>query len=122
MVVEPEGGGPAHPAQDHNCTRCPSACVKPDSDEGRRIHQVRPGAMAVVVDPDGAVFSSMDLDPAAEIFYELLTPAMPEEKFATGAETAQGDTPMCPKCGKPATWVEAYKRWYCYTCQEYLDV
>ena len=78
--------------------------------------------MAVVVDPDGAVFSSMDLDPAAEIFYELLTPAMPEEKFATGAETAQGDTPMCPKCGKPATWVEAYKRWYCYTCQEYLDV
>ncbi len=27
----------------------------------------------------------------------------------------------CPKCGKPATWIEEYKRWYCYNCQEYLE-
>jgi len=27
---------------------------------------------------------------------------------------------ICPKCGKPATWIEQYKRWYCYNCREYL--
>ncbi len=26
----------------------------------------------------------------------------------------------CPKCGKPATWIEQYQRWYCYECEEYL--
>ena len=35
--------------------------------------------------------------------------------------STQKATPMCPKCGKPATWIEAYKRWYCYSCQEYLE-
>ena len=30
------------------------------------------------------------------------------------------NTPLCPRCGKPATWVEEYKRWYCYECKEYL--
>lgn len=28
--------------------------------------------------------------------------------------------PACPKCGKPATWIEQYQRWYCYDCKEYL--
>ena len=36
-------------------------------------------------------------------------------------EPLQEGTPLCPKCGKPATWIEAYKRWYCYSCQEYLE-
>jgi hypothetical protein len=27
---------------------------------------------------------------------------------------------MCPKCGKPATWVAQYNRWYCYTDQQYV--
>ena len=30
-------------------------------------------------------------------------------------------TPLCPNCGKPATWIEAYKRWYCYSCQGYME-
>ena len=30
------------------------------------------------------------------------------------------NAPMCPKCGRPANWVEQYKRWYCYDCKEYL--
>ncbi len=30
-------------------------------------------------------------------------------------------TPLCSNCGKPATWIEAYNRWYCYSCQEYLE-
>ena len=27
---------------------------------------------------------------------------------------------ICPWCGKPATWIEQYKRWYCYNCGKYL--
>jgi hypothetical protein len=26
----------------------------------------------------------------------------------------------CPRCGKPATWVAQYNRWYCYGCQQYV--
>lgn len=28
---------------------------------------------------------------------------------------------ICPHCGKPATWITQYQRWYCYNCQKYLD-
>ncbi len=28
--------------------------------------------------------------------------------------------PKCPYCGKEATWIPEYQRWYCYTCQDYL--
>lgn len=27
---------------------------------------------------------------------------------------------MCPSCGKQATWIQQYKRWYCYNCKKYL--
>jgi hypothetical protein len=26
----------------------------------------------------------------------------------------------CPTCGGPATYIQAYERWYCYNCGEYL--
>lgn len=29
-------------------------------------------------------------------------------------------TPQCPTCGKEATWIEQYKRWYCHNCKSYL--
>jgi ssDNA-binding Zn-finger/Zn-ribbon topoisomerase 1 len=29
-------------------------------------------------------------------------------------------TNKCPKCGKPATYIEKYSRWYCYDCKAYL--
>ncbi len=74
---------------------------------------------AIAVESGSAVFSSMDLDTATEIVYELMTPAMPEEKALT--EEAAAQVPKCSKCGKPVTWVEQYKRWYCYSCQEYLE-
>jgi hypothetical protein len=28
--------------------------------------------------------------------------------------------PMCPRCGKPATWVPQYGRYYCYTDSVYI--
>jgi sporulation protein YlmC with PRC-barrel domain len=29
-------------------------------------------------------------------------------------------TPNCPICGKPATWIPQYQRWYCYNDKKYL--
>lgn len=26
----------------------------------------------------------------------------------------------CPRCGRPATWIAQYSRWYCYTDQQYV--
>lgn len=26
----------------------------------------------------------------------------------------------CPTCGKPATWIKQYNRWYCYEDKKYL--
>ena len=28
--------------------------------------------------------------------------------------------PVCPTCGKPAKWIKAYSRWYCYQDKKYL--
>jgi len=28
-------------------------------------------------------------------------------------------TPLCPKCGRPLTYIKEYDRWYCYNCKEY---
>lgn len=25
----------------------------------------------------------------------------------------------CKECGKPLTYIEQYKRWYCYSCEKY---
>lgn len=27
---------------------------------------------------------------------------------------------ICPSCGKKATWIQQYKRWYCYNCKKYI--
>ncbi len=27
---------------------------------------------------------------------------------------------MCPRCGRPATWIGQYSRWYCYNDQQYV--
>lgn len=34
--------------------------------------------------------------------------------------TTEAKPPLCPQCGKPATWIKVYKRWYCYNCKRYL--
>jgi len=50
------------------------------------------------------------------------------ERVAT--ERARGDSPapsdekeprirMCPRCGRPLKWIEAYKRHFCYSCKKY---
>ena len=48
---------------------------------------------------------------------ELSTYAMPAQAPPMGAPMA---APACPKCGKAATWVAQYNRWYCDTDRQYL--
>ncbi|RLE85904.1 MAG: hypothetical protein DRJ39_00795 [Thermoprotei archaeon] len=56
------------------------------------------------------------------------TPAAPvEEKKKKGfklpllKKEEPEEAKICPFCGKPATWISQYKRWYCYNCQKYID-
>ncbi len=67
-----------------------------------------------------ATWASVELDKVAEILSELFTPVGAPPSITPASP--QDSTPVCPQCGKPATWVEEYKRWYCYTCEDYLDV
>ncbi len=48
-----------------------------------------------------------DLFPAY-LFEEERTPLSPPQQY-----------PICPGCGQELTWVEEYRRWYCYRCQQY---
>lgn len=50
---------------------------------------------------------------------EIPKPVTPVVAQPTAATTQPG-VPVCPKCGKPGTWVPQYKRYYCYTCKMYL--
>jgi sporulation protein YlmC with PRC-barrel domain len=34
--------------------------------------------------------------------------------------TAQQAQPTCPTCGGPLTYIQQYKRWYCYKDQKYV--
>jgi sporulation protein YlmC with PRC-barrel domain len=33
---------------------------------------------------------------------------------------AQSQTPTCPKCGGPLTYITQYQRWYCYRDKKYV--
>lgn len=39
---------------------------------------------------------------------------------AAAAQTASTTQPVCHSCGKPLTYIEQYKRWYCYNEQKYV--
>ena len=44
---------------------------------------------------------------------------IPED--ATDKEKDEEATKVCPKCGGEPKYVEQYKRYYCYTCNEYME-
>jgi len=48
---------------------------------------------------------------------EVTPPATLTETTVT---TPTAEAKICPTCGQPATWIEQYKRWYCYNCKKYL--
>jgi endogenous inhibitor of DNA gyrase (YacG/DUF329 family) len=41
--------------------------------------------------------------------------------FARGGKKPSEMSRFCPTCGKKATWVDEYQRWYCYNDKKYLD-
>lgn len=43
-------------------------------------------------------------------------PYQPQYQAPPAAPAAQ----ICPTCGRPATYVQQYNRWYCYNCRKYL--
>jgi sporulation protein YlmC with PRC-barrel domain len=72
------------------------------------------------------------LKPEYKVPEELLTPPAAAPAAAPAAPAPQAERPrfsifrrveqkICPYCGKPATWIPQYQRWYCYNCQRYID-
>ncbi len=47
-------------------------------------------------------------------------PAAPRGAPTKAAPPSGQQAKYCAECGQPATWVEQYKRWYCYRCKKYL--
>jgi len=69
---------------------------------------------------------SQPVTPAAGVSAQPVTPtpAVREEEKGFKLPFIGGkkeEARICPQCGKPATWIPQYKRWYCYNCQKYLD-
>jgi hypothetical protein len=89
------------------------------------------------VGAESVVVAAVDLDKAGELLVELFKPvgappvaapvkeapraAKAEPVAAPAVGHAKPKVRYCPSCGQPATWIEQYKRWYCYSCQKYLE-
>jgi len=37
-----------------------------------------------------------------------------------GMQPQQSQTPICPTCGGPLTYIQQYQRWYCYKDKKYV--
>ena len=48
-------------------------------------------------------------------------PALQPEQKPKLPFLRKAERKTCPYCGKPATWIPQYQRWYCYNCQRYID-
>jgi hypothetical protein len=54
--------------------------------------------------------------PAASPAYGYAAPAA----AAPAPAAAPAGPPICPKCGRPTTYIAEYQRYYCYTDQQYV--
>ncbi|MBD3284667.1 hypothetical protein GF395_04485 [Candidatus Uhrbacteria bacterium] len=69
-------------------------------------------------------WAAIDLDKASELMKELFTPVGAPSVVVpkpTQAPETSSDAKICSLCGQEATWIEQYQRWYCYSCQRYLE-
>jgi sporulation protein YlmC with PRC-barrel domain len=60
---------------------------------------------------------------AAGDFVVLKAPAGQTQPFGTqtmGGQPQQTQTPTCPTCGGPLTYIQQYQRWYCYKDKKYV--
>lgn len=89
-----------------------------------------PGGTSLEVpwDKVAAVKDIILLKEAVELPPEAIQPATAIPEAAVSAPRPKIEIPflkrreerICPYCGKPATWIPQYQRWYCYNCQRYL--
>jgi len=53
--------------------------------------------------------------------YVILKPATSKpQSFGTQTVGQQAQTPTCPTCGGPLTYIQQYQRWYCYKDNKYV--
>jgi sporulation protein YlmC with PRC-barrel domain len=60
---------------------------------------------------------------AAGDFVVLKAPTGQTQSFGTqtvGGQPQQTQTPTCPTCGGPLTYIQQYQRWYCYKDKKYV--
>jgi len=90
-----------------------------------------PGGTTLEVpwDKVAAVKDIVLLKEKVELPPEALKPAVPAAP-TPGAPAAprislpsifRRERKLCPRCGQPATWIPQYQRWYCYSCQQYIE-
>lgn len=71
--------------------------------------------------PPGYAGSAPMMAPGSPYMAQPMQPMQPVQPMQPMA--APGAPPagvVCPKCGKPATFVPQYNRYYCYTDQQYV--
>lgn len=59
---------------------------------------------------------------ADKILTQMPEHAASERNRGGSSEASEDGEPgirMCPRCGRPLKWVEAYKRHFCYSCKKY---
>jgi sporulation protein YlmC with PRC-barrel domain len=52
--------------------------------------------------------------------FVLLKPTSQVQSFGTQPMGQQSQTPTCPTCGGPLTYIQQYQRWYCYKDKKYV--
>ncbi len=66
---------------------------------------------------------------AGELISTPVTAPLPPSPTPVSTATAVPPPPptsskpeekLCPKCGKPLTYIKEYNRWYCYNCKQYV--
>ncbi|MEM0234946.1 MAG: PRC-barrel domain-containing protein [Thermofilum sp.] len=74
----------------------------------------------VLLKPDFQVPEDLLVQPAMPVATPQTTQAQPAQQPRFGI-FKKSEQKICPYCGKPATWIPQYQRWYCYNCQKYID-
>jgi sporulation protein YlmC with PRC-barrel domain len=56
--------------------------------------------------------------------FVILKPQQSTQQQTFGPQPAvqaqQSQTPVCPTCGGPLTYIQQYQRWYCYKDKKYV--
>jgi sporulation protein YlmC with PRC-barrel domain len=57
---------------------------------------------------------------AAGDFVILKPAAVQPQSVGTQPPGPRAQTPICPTCGGPLTYIQQYQRWYCYKDKKYV--